>query len=71
MKHQPIYLALSVLLFASLACQTLSGGGGGNEPVVATNAGDFESASSIHHGSRSRWQRGYIRLWIPDDCRRI
>ena len=40
MKYQRIYLALSVLLFASLACQTLCGGGGGNEPVVATNAGD-------------------------------
>lgn len=40
MKYQRIYLALSVLLFASLACQTLSGGGGGNEPPIATNAGD-------------------------------
>ena len=40
MKYQRIYLALSVLLFASLACQTLSGGDGGNEPPIATNAGD-------------------------------
>ena len=41
MKHQRIYLFLSVLLLASLACQTLSGGGGGgNQPPVATNAGD-------------------------------
>src|SRR5688500_18319377 len=36
MKYQRIYLALSVLLLASLACQTLSGGGGGgNQPTVA------------------------------------
>ena len=42
MKYQRIYLALSVLLLASLACQTLSGGsgGGGDQPAVATNAGD-------------------------------
>ena len=36
MKYQRIYLAISVLLFASLACQTLNGGGGGNQPVVST-----------------------------------
>ena len=43
MKYQPVYLALSVLLLASLACQTLSGGGGGgggDQPPLATNAGD-------------------------------
>ena len=43
MKYQPVYLALSVLLLASLACQTLSGGGGGgggDQPTVATNTGD-------------------------------
>src|SRR5688500_15312650 len=41
MKYQRIYLALSVLLLASLACQTLSGGsGGGDQPAVATNSGD-------------------------------
>ena len=43
MKYQPVYLALSVLLLASLACQTLSGGGGGgggDQPPVATNTGD-------------------------------
>jgi hypothetical protein len=41
MKYRPVYLAFSVLLLASLACQTLSGGnGGGDQPAVATNAGD-------------------------------
>ena len=46
MKYQRMYLALSVLLLASLACQTLSGGGGGNEPAVATNTGDSSGATS-------------------------
>ena len=48
MKYQPVYLALSVLLLASLACQTLSGGGGGgggDQPTVATNTGDSNSPS--------------------------
>jgi len=36
MKYHRIYLALSVLLLASLACQALSGGGGGKEPAVST-----------------------------------
>ena len=43
MKYQRIYLALSMLLLATLACQTLSGGdggGGGDQPPAATNAGD-------------------------------
>jgi len=43
MKYRRVYLALSVLLLASLACQTLSGGGGGgggDQPTVATNTGD-------------------------------
>ena len=41
MKPYRIYLAAAVLVAASLACQTLSGGtGGGNEPVSPTSAGD-------------------------------
>ena len=38
MKYKPIYLALSVLLLASFACQTLTGGGGGggDQPAVST-----------------------------------
>ena len=43
MKYRRVYLALSVLMLASLACQTLSGGGGGgggDQPTVATNTGD-------------------------------
>ena len=56
MKHQRIYLALSVLLLASLACQTLSGGGGGgggDQPPVATNAGDSNppAVSTTESGS--------------------
>ena len=56
MKHQRIYVALSVLLLASLACQTLSGGGGGgggDQPPVATNAGDSNppAVSTTESGS--------------------
>ena len=56
MKYQRIYLALSVLLLASLACQTLSGGGGGgggDQPPVATNAGDLNppTVSTTEAGS--------------------
>ena len=43
MKYRRVYLAFSVLLLASLACQTLSGGGGGgggDQPTVAINTGD-------------------------------
>ena len=41
MKRYRIYLAATVLVAVSLACQTLSGGtGGGNEPVPPTSAGD-------------------------------
>ena len=52
MKYQRTYLALSVLLFASLACQTLSGGGGGNEPAVATttDSGPGGSGSTSDSG---------------------
>lgn len=44
MKHQRIFLALTVLMLASLACQAFSGGGGGggNEPPAAT-AGSGDS----------------------------
>ncbi|MCI0551127.1 MAG: hypothetical protein L0287_09245 [Anaerolineae bacterium] len=38
MKHNRIYLAVGILVLASLACQALTGGG--NEPVVTTEPGN-------------------------------
>jgi hypothetical protein len=34
MKHKQIFLALAVLTLVSLACNALTGGGGGDAPVV-------------------------------------
>ena len=54
MKYQSVYLALGLLVLASLACQTLSGGsGGGDQPPVATNAGDSNppTVSTTESGS--------------------
>jgi hypothetical protein len=39
MKHSRIYFAVAILVLASLACQTLTGGGE-NEPVVTTEPGN-------------------------------
>lgn len=39
MKLYRIYLAVALLMLASLACQTLTGGGG-NQPVVTTEPGN-------------------------------
>lgn len=39
MKHKQIFLALVVLALASLACNALTGGGGGDSPV-APSGGD-------------------------------
>jgi len=39
MKYHRIFLALTFLMLASLACQALSGGGG-NEPAVTADPGD-------------------------------
>ena len=38
MKHDRIYLAVALLVFASLACQTLTGGG--NQPVITIEPGN-------------------------------
>ena len=38
MKHDRIYLAVALLVFASLACQTLTGGS--NQPVLTTEPGN-------------------------------
>ena len=57
MKYRRIYLALSVLLFAMLACQALTGGGGtddgtSNPPAITTQevmtqaAGDGNTSDS-------------------------
>ena len=55
MKYKPIYLALSVLLLASLSCQTLSGGsggGGGDQPttVSTTDPGPGGSGATSDSG---------------------
>ena len=39
MKHFRIYYAVAILVLASLACQTLTGGGG-NQPVVTAEPGN-------------------------------
>ena len=53
MRQMRIYLAIAVLVLASLACQTLTGGrdngspssGGGTEPTEASNSNDSSSGS--------------------------
>ena len=63
MKHYRIYLAATVLVAVSLACQTLSGGtGGGNEPVPPTSAGDAntpEVATTDPGGSENPSDTGF------------
>lgn len=51
MKHYRIYFAVAILLLASLACQTLTGGGG-NEPVLTTEPGNSNPpAATVAPGS--------------------
>jgi len=44
MKHYRIFLALTVLVFASLACQALTGGGGGDEVPAAASEPAIDQA---------------------------
>jgi hypothetical protein len=49
MKHSSVLLAFTVIVIASLACQTLTGGGGGN-PTAAPgdhNSNDSESPTVV------------------------
>ena len=50
MKYQRVYLAMSLLLLASLACQTLSGGGGDQPPVETTDPGPGGSGATSDSG---------------------
>lgn len=50
MKHKQMLLALAVLILASLACNALSGGGGGDAPV-APSGGDSPAAPQDNSSS--------------------
>ena len=60
MKHKRIFLALTILILASLACQTLLGGGA-DEPPIPSDTGDSnppsvstqDSGSSDNGGSET------------------
>ena len=52
MKHKQMLLALAVLILASLACNALSGGGGGDAPV-APSGGDSPAADVPQDNSSS------------------
>jgi hypothetical protein len=54
MKSHRIYLALTALILASLACATLTGGGGGNQPTtVPGNSNPSPTQSSGDNTSKS------------------
>lgn len=49
MKHKQIFLASVVLVLASLACNALTGGGGGETPVATAvnNSGDTQPTQDV------------------------
>lgn len=53
MKHKRLTLAFAVLILASLACNALSGGGGGGDAPVAPSAGDAPQDSGSDGGGNA------------------
>ena len=51
MKRKQIFLALAVLMLASLACNALSGGGGGGDSPVAPSGGDSPATAAPQDNS--------------------
>ncbi|MFN8463745.1 MAG: hypothetical protein U0X93_18475 [Anaerolineales bacterium] len=51
MKRKQIFLALAVLMLASLACNALSGGGGGGDTPVEPSGGDAPATSAPQDNS--------------------
>ena len=53
MKRKQIFLALAILMLASLACNALSGGGGGGDSPVAPSGGDSPATAAPQDSNSS------------------